>query len=130
MAAESSATQAWEIALEKKQDDLAVVLRTLARRYKKVDPSSLPLVTLEEAIRLKDFDSFKASLDRLCTHYAAKGTSKTFIKYLYPHFDHLRSFNDAIACATSGEAAASLTWGVLLIVIQVSCTCAFLPVEC
>lgn len=122
MAAGSGVTQAWEKALEKKQDDLTVLLKILARKCKKPNVSSLPLVTLEEAIRLKDFDSFEASLNRLCTHYTAKGALKTFSKYLYPHLEHLRSFNDAISSATSGEAAASLTWGLLLIVIQVSCT--------
>lgn len=122
MAAGSGITQVWEKALEKKQDDLTVLLRSLARKYKKTNSSSLPLITLEEAIRLKDFDSFEASLNRLCTHYTTRGALKTFSKYLYPHLEHLRSFSDAISSATSGEAAASLTWGLLLIVIQVSCT--------
>ena len=120
MAARSGTTQAWERVLEKRQGDLATLLNILARKSKRNNALSIPLITLEEAIRLKEFDNFKASLDRLCTEFAARGTSKILIKYLYPHLDHVRSFNNAISSATNGDVAASLTWGILLIVVQVS----------
>ena len=120
MAAKSGTTQAWERVLERRQDDLADLLRILARKSKRSNGISIPLVTLEEAIHLKEFDNFKAALDRLCTDFAAKGTLKVLTKYLYPHLDHVRSLKDAISSATNGEVAASLTWGILLIVVQVS----------
>ena len=122
MAAKSGTTQVWERVLERKQADLAALLRVLSRKSKRHNVLSMPLITLEEAIRLQEFDNFKASLDRLCTEFAAKGTSKILIKYLYPHMDHVRSFNHAISSATNGEVAASLSWGILLIVVQVSCS--------
>ena len=122
MAAKSGTTQAWERVLERRQDDLAGLLRVLARKCKRNNDFAIPLMTLEEAIRLKEFDNFKAALDRLRTIFAAKGTSKIVTKYLYPHLDHVRSFKNAISSATNGEVAASLTWGVLLIVVQVSCS--------
>ena len=121
MAAKSGTTQAWERVLERRQDDLAGLLRILARKSMRNNDFAIPLITLEEAIRLKEFDNFKASLDRLCAEFAAKGTSKILTKYLYPHLDHVRSFRNAISSATNGEVAASLTWGILLIVIQVRC---------
>ena len=131
MAAKSGTTQAWERVLERRQDDLAGLLRILARKSKRGNKISIPLITLEEAIRLKEFDNFKAALDRLCTEFAAKDTSKILIKYLYPHLDHIRSFKNAISSATNGEVAASLTWGILLIVVQVSRKffLPFLPVD-
>ena len=123
MAAKSGTTQAWERVLERRQNDLAGLLRILARKSKRNTDFSVPLITLEEAIRLKEFENFKAALDRLCTVFAAKGTSRILTKYLYPHLDHVRSFKNAISSATNGEVAASLTWGILLIVVQVSCSC-------
>ena len=131
MAAKSGTTQAWERVLERRHNDLAGLLRILARKSKRNNDFSIPLITLEEAIRLKEFDNFKAALDRLCTEFAAKGTSKVLTKYLYPHLDHVRSFKNAISSATNGEVAASLTWGILLIVVQVRCKrfLAFPPVS-
>ena len=108
--------------LWKKQNDLAILLKSLARKTKKSDAYSIPLVVLEEAIRLKDLDSFKASLDKLCTNFAAKGTLRILKKYLYPHLDHVRSFNNDMSRATNSQSIASLTWGLLLLVIQVSHT--------
>lgn len=94
------AERAWQEAFQRKR---------LALQSSKVD-TIIDVATLPE---------FEASLDRIAHKYAKKNLSKFVREQLGPHFEHVRSFTNAIASCTQASLVSQLVWGGLLMVIEV-----------
>lgn len=114
----------WDQSLIRKKEDLDTLLKTLERKRKKNHPSSIPVVSFDEAIQYSDMEAFQGAVQRIAAQFTAKNVSNLLSKYVYPKLDHVKFFQDAISSATQADPSgtASLVFGLLLIVIQVSCS--------
>ncbi|KAK5657512.1 hypothetical protein OQA88_3084 [Cercophora sp. LCS_1] len=73
------------------------------------------------ALSVSDFDGFQARLQQLCRDYSRQSLNKLITEHLAPHFDHVRSFEKALAISFQQDATASFVWSAVLAVIE--CTC-------
>lgn len=92
--------------------------------------AELAKIRIPASTNIHDFTQFEAFLDDLCKRYLAKGVTKLVNEKLAPHFDHMRSFTNAVSSATQGSAYAALAWAGLQTALEVrfhrspSITCA------
>ena len=73
----------------------------------------------EAALRAGDFESFQASIDHLCKEYTRKNVTKLVREKLSPHFEHVKSFERAIAASAQVHPAATGIWSGSQFVIEV-----------
>ena len=112
--------QAWRDAQTRKRSELVAALNVNALGKKSRDQSQLSdLRDIESLAQVESFEVFEATLDSICTRYTERGIYKLLVDKLYPWFDHIKSFTNAISSSTQVNSYASLCWGALLIVIQV-----------
>ncbi|KAK1750148.1 hypothetical protein QBC47DRAFT_125302 [Echria macrotheca] len=113
----------WEESLERKKEDVSRLLVLLERKRQRGKVSSVHVVTLDEAIKLKDKSLFHSAVQEIATKFATKNVSKVFKQYLYPHLDHFRQFSKGVASAVQCDptGVGSLVFGLLFIVIQCGC---------
>ena len=71
-------------------------------------------------VDLPDFVAFESALEIMYAKYSAKPVSTVVREKLAPHFDHIRSFERAISASSQSADAASLIWGGLQMVLEVS----------
>lgn len=119
----------WELTIKRKRLDLETLLKDLEQKRKRqkrhgnsTSSAADPILSLQKAVEYSDSDKFKDAVDRIARGYSEKKAPQMVEKYIYPHLDHLKSFKHAIATATQAEptGTASLVWGLLYVVIQVS----------
>lgn len=67
-----------------------------------------------------DFSSFQKSVENMTVRYSGTTVSKC-IASITPTFDHIKSFTNALNALTQIADGATLTWGVLQIVMEVRC---------
>jgi hypothetical protein len=70
-------------------------------------------------VDIADFATFEATLARMYDDYANKKIAKFVNEKLSPHFEHIRSFERAIAASTQCSMYSTLIWGGLQMVIEV-----------
>lgn len=121
MTQQAASNRIWSLSIQKRKEELAALLALLERRRKKKPnaASQAPVLTLDEALENQDFQSFQAAVDTLAQQFSQRKVPTLVAKYIYPSCDHVRSFTAGISSATQYEPAVSLTWGILLVVIQV-----------
>jgi hypothetical protein len=116
-----SADKIWEASLLKKKNELEKSFELLQRKRKqKVNTNAVAVVTLDEAIQHNDLESFQFAVQSLAKQFAERNVSTLIKKHIYPGLDHVRFFSSGISAATNSDPNASLVWGCLFIVIQVS----------
>ena len=113
--------QIWEQSLCRKKDDIDALLKSLERKRKKNNVSSIPVITLDEAIQYSDRDAFQGAVERVANQFASRNIANLLVKYVYPGLEHLGTFKHAVAAATQAApgGAGSLVWGLFFVVIQV-----------
>ncbi|KAL8897325.1 MAG: hypothetical protein Q9207_007268 [Kuettlingeria erythrocarpa] len=112
----------WKDARARKQSALATALNREALRKRTKNQSGLGiLLDVEIVTRMESFEAFEAHLNSTCQQFTQCGISKLVGDKLYPYFDHIKSFTNAISACTQAQGYASLCWGTLLIVIQCGC---------
>ncbi len=74
----------------------------------------------KDALSTGDFECFQASIDHLCKEYSRKHVTKLVREKLSPHFEHVKSFERAIAASAQIHPAASAIWSGSQAVIEVS----------
>ncbi|KAI1845653.1 hypothetical protein JX266_008264 [Neoarthrinium moseri] len=75
----------------------------------------------KETLQLDDFDHFQGALHSLLHEYSQHGIAKLVAEHVEPHFDHIKSFERAIASAVQQLDSASYVWSASLAVME--CTC-------
>ncbi|KAK1750427.1 hypothetical protein QBC47DRAFT_394042 [Echria macrotheca] len=70
---------------------------------------------------VRDFETFQAHLQQLYKTYSHKSLNKLVTRYLAPCFEHVKSFEKALALAFQQDATASFVWSAALAIIE--CTC-------
>ena len=112
---------AWRDAQARKQQQLVAAINVETLKHGNNGQNQLiALINAESIASFESFDVFEASLESICRGYTQRGIPRIINEKLYPWFDHLQSFTAAISASTQANSYASLCWGALLIVIQVS----------
>lgn len=78
---------------------------------------------------MNNYEAFQKSLEYVLAKYSRKNVVKIVNDRLYPHFDHVRSFEKAVTTAAQGNTVTSLVWSASLAVIEVSLPLILLQVK-
>ena len=117
----NGSTALWEQSLETKKQDLSNLLALLERRRKRKKVSMTPVIGIDEAVKLKDIESFQNAVQQCATQFKSRQLPRFMNEYLYPKLDRLRQFSQGLASAVQADPTrtGSLVFGLLFIVVQV-----------